>query len=382
MACATLQTEKQDIEGGAKLATITANPYVQNLVPYVAGKPIEEVERELGITNIIKLASNESPLGPSPKALEAAAKAMEGLRMYPEGSCYVLRKAAAVHLNVPEDWLMFGNGSDNLLHCLGIAFLQDTDDVVTANPTFVQYRAAARLAGANLVEVPLVDYKYDLDALADRFTDKTRIVFIANPNNPTGTMNTRAEVERLIERLPERALLVLDEAYYEYVDDPDYPDSIQYVRDGLNVVVLRTFSKIYALAGLRVGYGIARPDIVKIIDQVREPFNVNTVAQYAATASLADRDHVEKNRTLNKEGKEQFCRVFRELGLTYAPSQANFVFVDLNRDAVEVSNELMRRGVIIRPGNIFGTPTCARVTIGTAEENERFLSELVDILKD
>lgn len=362
------------------MATITARENVQKLVPYVAGKPVEEVERELGITNIIKLASNESPLGPSPKAIEAAHKALEQIRMYPEGSCYMLRKQLVEHLDVPGEMLMFGNGSDDLIHCLGLAFLDEGDEVITATPTFVQYRAAAKLAGATLLEVPLKDYTYDLEALADRFSDRTRMVFIANPNNPTGTMNTRRELERMLDRLPEQALAVVDEAYYEYIDHPDYPQSIDYVRQGRNVVVLRTFSKIYALAGLRVGYGIASPDIVRCIDQVREPFNVNTVAQFAATASLQDQEHVAKNRQLNKSGRTTFYEAFDRLGLSYAPSQANFVFVDLGRDSVEVADALMRKGVIIRPGRIFGTPTCARVTIGTPEENERFISALEEVL--
>jgi len=362
------------------VAAIIARDVISRLVPYVAGKPIEEVERELGITDIIKLASNESPLGPSPKALEAARKALEGLRMYPEGSCYVLRQELVKHLGVDADMLMFGNGSDDLLHCLGLAFLDPTDEVVTANPTFVQYRAAAFLAGCTFHEVPLKDYTYDLDAMAEKFNDRTRIVFIANPNNPTGTINTRQQIERLLDRLPERALCVLDEAYYEYIEDPDYPQSIDYVRQGRNVVVLRTFSKIYALAGLRVGYGIASPEIVRYIDQVREPFNVNTVAQYAAAASLQDPEQVTRSRRVNSEGKKQFCDAFDRLGLGYAPSQANFVFVDFGRDSVEVSNALMRKGVIIRAGNTFGTPTCARVTIGTREENERFIRALEEVL--
>ena len=363
-----------------RLATITARERVRGLVPYVAGKPIEEVQRELGITDIVKLASNESPLGPSPKALEAARRALENIRMYPEGSCYVLRQELVKHLGVEPEMLMFGNGSDDLIHCLGLAYLDPEDEVVTAAPTFVQYRAAALLAGCRLHEVPLKDYRYDLDALADCFNERTRLVFIANPNNPTGTMNTRAEVERLLDRLPERALCVLDEAYYEYIDHPEYPESIEYVRQGRNVAVLRTFSKIYALAGLRVGYGIAAPEVVRAVDQVREPFNVNTVAQYAAAASLQDPDQVTRSRQTNDEGKKMLCDAFDRLGLKYAPSQANFVFVDLGRDSVEVAEALLRRGVIIRSGKIFGTPTCARVTIGLPEENRRFISALEEVL--
>lgn len=362
------------------MAAITANDNVRKLVPYIAGKPIEEVERELGITNIIKLASNESPLGPSPKALEAARKALENIRMYPEGSCHVLREKLSKHLGVPANMLMFGNGSDDLIHCLGLAFLESSDEVVTATPTFVQYRAAATLAGAKLHEVPLTNYTYDLDAMAERFNERTRLVFIANPNNPTGTMNSKAQIERMLDKVPERALVVMDEAYYEYVEHPDYPNSIDYAFERKNVVVLHTFSKIYALAGLRVGYGIADPAIVGYVDQVREPFNVNSIAQYAATASLDDPDQVPRSRDLNRSGKQRFYEAFQKLGLSYAQSQANFVFVDFGRDAAQVSDALLRRGIIIRPGGIFGTPTCARVTIGTGEENERFIQALTEVL--
>lgn len=362
------------------LAPIAANETVKRLVPYVAGKPIEEVERELGITDIIKLASNESPLGASPKALAAASEALKNIRMYPEGSCYVLRQKLVQKLGVPGDMLMFGNGSDDLIHCLGLAFLNADVEVVTATPTFVQYRAAATLAGARLIEAPLADYKYDLAALSEAFTAKTRMVFIANPNNPTGTMNTRQEIEAMLDKLPEGALAVLDEAYFEYVDHPEYPDSINYVRQRKNVVVLRTFSKIHALAGLRVGYGIADPSVVKYIDSVREPFNVNTVAQYAAAASLDDDQHLNESRRVNQEGKELYYKEFTALGLTYAPSYGNFVFVDLKRDAKEVTDALMKKGVIIRQGGIFGTPTCARVTIGLPHENQRFLKALREVL--
>ncbi len=363
------------------MAAIVANANVRKLIPYVAGKPVEEVERELGITNIIKLASNESPLGPSPRALDAARQALENIRMYPEGSCHVLREKLTSHLGISGDHLMFGNGSDDLIHCLGLAFLEEGDEVVTGSPTFVRYEAAATLAGAKFVEIPLQNYTYDLDALAEAFTDRTRLVFVANPNNPTGTSNSAGEVERLIERLPERALLVLDEAYHEYVEREDYPRSIGNVMAGKSVVVLRTFSKIYALAGLRVGYGIASPEIVRYIDQLREPFNVNSVAQYAAAASLDDPEHLQRSQRVNSEGKKRFYKAFDELGLSYARSDANFVYVDLGRDAGEVSKELMQRGVIIRAGRLMGNPNCARVTIGTSEQNERFIQALGEILR-
>ncbi len=362
------------------MGALAANENVRKLIPYVAGKPVEEVERELGITNIVKLASNESPLGPSPRALEAARRALENVRMYPEGSCHVLREKLSAHLGVPQQALMFGNGSDDLIHCLGLVFLQAGDEVVTGSPTFVRYEAAATLAGARYVEVPLRNYTYDLEALADAFTDRTRLVFVANPNNPTGTSNSAAEVDRLLQRLPERALLVLDEAYYEYVERTDYPDAIKSALEGKRVVVLRTFSKIHALAGLRVGYGIASEEIVGYVDQVREPFNVNSVAQYAAAASVDDVDHLQQSKSVNAAGKKQFYAAFDQLRLTHARSDANFVYVDLGRDASVVAEALLRKGVIIRSGRLMGNSTCARVTIGTAQENERFIQALSEVL--
>jgi len=362
------------------LGKITVSEKIRNLVPYVAGKPIEEVERELGISNIIKLASNENPLGPSPRALEAGRQALENVRMYPEGSCHVLRTKLAEKLNVPADWLMFGNGSDDMIHCLGLTFLTPDDEVVTGNLTFSQYAAAAHLTGATLREVPMKDEAFDLEAMAEAFNEKTRLVFIANPNNPTGTIVSRTQLEKLISRLPERAILVLDEAYNEYIDAPDFPQSLDYVRQGKNVVALRTFSKIYALAGLRVGYGVASPEITDYVNRVREPFNVNLVAQYAATAALDDVEYVKNAKRLNAEGKARLYEGFQKLGLRYARSQANFVWVDFGRDTNKVCDALMRLGVIIRPGSPFGAPTCGRVTIGTPEQNERFLKALEQVL--
>lgn len=357
-------------------------PNIRDLVPYVPGKPIEEVEREYGITDIIKLASNENPLGPSPKALAAMRSAIENVRLYPDGSCYQLVQRLARHWNVPADHIAVGNGSDEILHYLGVAYLRPGDEVVHAHPSFVRYESAAVLNEARCIAVPLKHYTHDLDAMAGAVTDRTRLVFVCNPNNPTGTMNTQAEVDRLLDRLPDQVLVVLDEAYYEYVDSPDYPDSLGYVRDGRNVVVLRTFSKIYALAGLRVGYAIARPEIIWAIHQVREPFNVNSIAQAAALASLDDPDQVERARRVNLEGRAYLYAACERLGLPCVPTQANFVFMDVKADSRAVFQGLLRRGVIVRTGDIFGMPTHIRVTIGTPEENARFVRALEEVLAE
>ncbi|HOJ21622.1 MAG TPA: histidinol-phosphate transaminase, partial [Armatimonadota bacterium] len=267
-----------------------------------------------------------------------------------------------------------------IIHYLGIAYLEPGDEVVQAHPSFVRYEAAAILNGCQCIQVPLKDYTHDLDAMADAVTPRTKLLFITNPNNPTGTIVTRSAVDRLLDRIPERVLVVMDEAYYEYVEDPEYPDSLAYIREGRNVISLRTFSKIFALAGLRVGYGIARPEIIWAIHQVREPFNVNSIAQVGAIACLDDPDQVERGRRVNRDGRTYLYAACERLGLPYVPSQANFVFIDVKADSRVVFQELLRRGVIVRTGDIFGHPTHLRVTVGTPEENARFVRALEEVL--
>jgi len=353
---------------------------ILRLKPYVPGKPIEEVERELGITNIVKMASNENPLGPSAKAIAAMKQAVEKVGLYPDGSCFALRQAVAAHLGVRPDNLFFGAGSDEVIHFIGLALLEKGDEVIQADPSFVRYEAAAILNECVCHMVPLKDYTHDVDAMAARINDRTKLVFVANPNNPTGTIVTHQEVERLLSRMPERAVLVLDEAYYEYVERPDYPKALPWALEGRNVILLRTFSKIYGLAGLRLGYAIAKPELIGCLEQVREPFNVNSVVQAGAIASLQDPDQVIRSRKVNSEGKRQLYAAFERLSLPYVPSEANFVFVDVKRDSVQVFKELLKRGVIVRTGDIFGTPTHIRVTIGTKEENDRFIAALTEVL--
>lgn len=355
---------------------------VLRLKPYVPGKPIEEVQREYGLTDIVKLASNENPLGPSPKAIEAMKKAVEKVSLYPDGTCFALRNAVAAHLGIQPDYLSFGAGSDELIREIGTAFLEDGDCVIQGDPTFSQYEGAATVNDCPCASVPFKGYDYDLDGLISCLDSRTKLVFIANPNNPTGTMLTHNQVETLIAKMPERAILVLDEAYNEYIERPDFPNSLPWVLEGRNIILLRTFSKVYGLAGLRLGYAIARPELIGYIERVRLPFNVSSVAQVAAIASLPDQEHVEKSRRLNSEGKAYLYREFGRLGLPYAPSEANFVWVDLRRDSVEVFKALLQKGVIIRTGDIFGCPTHARVTIGKPEDNRRFIQALEEVLSD
>lgn len=356
-------------------------PNVLELEPYSPGKPIDEVKRELGLSDVVKLASNENPLGPSPRAIEAAIRAMQTVNQYPDGNCFALRQAVAKHLEMPPECLLFGNGSDELIHYIGLTLLEPGDEVITGYPSFVRYDAAAKLNNAVLHLVPLSEHRFDLSAILQRVNGRTKLIFIANPNNPTGTVVTAGEVDTFMSALPEHVVVVWDQAYHEYVSRADYPNTLRYVRDGRNVIVLRTFSKAYALAGLRVGYAIARPEIVDAMNRVREPFNVNSVAQAAALAALEDQQHLRQAVELNRRGLEYFYEHFERLGLPYVRSEANCVMVDLGRDTQPVFQELLRKGVIVRSGHIFGLPTYLRITTGTPEENERFICALEEVLK-
>jgi len=361
-------------------ATDLCRKCILRLTPYVPGKPIEEVKRELGIDNVIKLASNENPLGPSPKALEAMRAALENVAQYPEGSCYELRHAVAKHLDVLPEMLIFGSGADEVIHYIGVALLECGDEIVQAHPSFVQYCAAATLMDCPARMVPLKDWTHDLDAMLAAVNERTKLFFISNPNNPTGTIVWADAVERVLDALPERCVVVLDEAYYEYVDDPAYTRSIEWIRQGRNVIALRTFSKIYALAGLRIGYGVAPARLIELLERVRLPFNVNSVAQVGAIASLQDPEQVARTRKQNQRSKSFIYAELEKMGLPYTPTQANFIWIDVMRDCKQVFTELMKRGVIVRTGDIFGAPTHIRVTTGTDEQNERFISTLREVL--
>jgi len=367
---------------GLNAASDIVRQSVTRLQPYVPGKPIEEVKRELGLPDdleIIKLASNENVLGPSPLAIEAMQNVARDVWLYPDDLCFDLKKALAARWNVGEDQLIVGNGSDEIIHFLALALLEKSDEVILADPSFVQYKAAAMLADCAFHLVPMQDdLRHDLRAMKAQVNPNTKLIFIANPNNPTGTVVSKAEFDELLDGLPPRVVVVLDQAYYEYVTDSDTPEGLDYVRAGHNVVVLHTFSKAYAIAGLRVGYGISTPQLAGYLQQVRGPFNVNSLAQAAAIASLKDDAQVEKARECNSAGLEQLYRAFDELGLRYWRSEANFVLFDVARDAKSVGLELMKRGIIVR--SAIASPTWIRVTVGTREMNERFISSLREAL--
>jgi len=356
-------------------------PCVRSLKPYVPGKPIEEVRREFGLTDIIKLASNENPLGPSPKAVQAICEAASNVRLYPDNDCYHLRKRLSAHLSMPEDQILLGHGSDELIHNIGLAFVAPGDEVMMCSGPFSQYEFTAKLMDAVPVYVPMRDFRYDVSEMARRMSERTKVVFIGSPNNPTGTIVTRSELTEFMAAVPDHTIAVLDEAYYEYVEDRDYPDSLALVREGRNVIALRTFSKIYALAGLRIGYGATTPELAAVLERVREPFNVSSLAQAAALASIDDDQQVVRTRTLSRKSKHYLYREFERLGLKYTPSEANFVWVDVGADCQQVFTGLVKQGVIVRTGDIFGAPTHVRVTTGTDEQNKRFVAALEQVLR-
>jgi len=351
-------------------------PPVEALVPYEPGKPIEEVQRELGLERVVKLASNEGPFGPFPAALEALARCAEELNRYPDGGAYGLRAALAEHHELPFEQVAVGAGADGVIDSLLQAALGPGDELVIGWPSFPSYVIDALKLGATPVRVPLAGHRFDLGALLEAVTPRTRIVAICNPNNPTGTMVARAELDEYFERVPEHVLTVLDEAYFEYIDEPDYPDGIEeHVKAGRRVLVLRTFSKIYGLAGLRVGYGVGPSEVVTAVNKLKRAFDVTTAGQEAALASLGGTAEVERRRLVNSEQRAAVEEILRGHGFEpVLPAVANFLYVDTGRDSAEVFQELLRLGVIVRPLGAFGAPEAIRVTVGAPDENA-FLAE-------
>jgi len=357
--------------------TLRVHPDIASLSPYVPGKPIEELQRELGLSHVIKLASNENPLGPSPRALAVLSEGAATLHRYPDGGAFRLREALADRWKVTPDHVILGNGSDEILGLLARSFLSPGDEAVMADQTFVIYKMEVTAAHGKPVVVPLKQWHHNLPAMADAITDRTKLLFVCNPNNPTGTMVTGVDVARLMERVPSHVIVVFDEAYYEYVRSSQLPDSMAYVKQSRNVIVLRTFSKIYGLAGLRIGYGITTPEITNLLNRVRPPFNANSLAQRAALAALGDDEHVARSRSVNGTGMGQMTAGLKALGFEPVPSEANFLFFDVGREGSAIFEALLREGVIVR--HIEGP--MLRVTIGLEEENCAFLEALKRVLK-
>lgn len=357
-----------------------ANPGVPGLHPYQPGKPVEELERELGISHSVKLASNENPLGPGPKAIAAIQKALPELARYPDANGFALKTALANKLQVNTDQLILGNGSNELIDLLFHTFVGPEQEVVYSQYTFIVYALATQAHGAKAVEVSAVDCGHDLDAMAAAITPATRLVCITNPNNPTGTFLTKEEVKAFMDRVPEQVLVVLDEAYTEYVAEEERLPSIDWLKQYPNLIVSRTFSKAYGLAGLRVGYMVCHPELVSVLNRVREPFNCNSLALVAAEAALADEAYLAEAVALNSQGMAMYEAFFREQGLSYIPSRGNFITLDLQRDAGPVYQALLREGVIVRPIAGYGLPTCLRISIGLEAENRRCIEALKTVL--
>ncbi len=353
---------------------------IDKIFPYKPGKPVAEVQRELGLTKVVKLASNENNLGPSPKAVAAMRAALGEVFRYPEGSGYYLVTALAEKFGLSFDQIILGNGANDLAELVVKTFAGPGDNVVSGHPSFIMYRIAAMIMDADFRGIPLRDSRFDLAAMADAVDERTKVVLIANPNNPTGTIVTRAEVEAFLDRVPGTVLVVLDEAYFDFVAAADYPDALDYVRAGRPVMAMRSFSKNYGLAGLRLGWGAAAPGTVAAMHRIRQPFNANSLAQVAGVAALSDDEHLARSREMVAAGREQLYRGLDELGVTYVPSEANFVLVELEREAAPVFEDLMRLAVVVRPMAGWGLPNALRVSVGLPEENDAFLGALATVL--
>ncbi|WP_145148808.1 MULTISPECIES: histidinol-phosphate transaminase [Paenibacillus] len=354
---------------------------IVNLPVYQPGKPIEEVKRELGLDQVIKLASNENPYGSSPAALEAITREMTNISIYPDGSSVELTGVLASHLGVERNNLIFGCGSDEIIALITRAFFLPGDETIMADQTFSVYKSNADIEGAVTIEVPLKDGTHDLSAMLAQISDKTKAVWVCNPNNPTGTIISEQELTAFMDRVPAHVMVILDEAYYEFVTDEAYPQSVPLIERYPNLVILRTFSKIYGLASLRIGYGIARPEIIDLINRVREPFNTSRFGQVAATAALLDQEFVQECSKRNATDRDFLQNEFTRLGLSYFPSQGNFIMVDLNMPSATAFQSLLKQGIIVRPGfHVY--PTYIRVSVGTSEQNRAFVTALENTLAE
>jgi histidinol-phosphate aminotransferase len=355
-------------------------PGVAAIHPYEPGKPIEEVQRELGITEPVKLASNENPIGPSPLAVRAIRDALSELNRYPDGASWALVHKIAARHKVEPNRIFIGSGSCEIINLLAFLFLRPGLNAVSSEHAFVIYQLASAATGGSFKAVAMRDgYAFDLDAIAAAIDDNTRVVFLGNPNNPTGTIYRRAEWKRFLKRVPERVVIVADEAYFEFVADPDYPDSLEDHDDTRMLVTLRTFSKIFGLAGLRVGYAVARPDIISLLNKVRQPFNVTSLGQIAVMAGMDDEEHVRRTLAVNSEGMRYLEGEFKRLGIPYVPSHANFILADV-ASGREVYEKLLRLGVIVRPMDGYGYPRHVRISVGLPEENRKLVAALEKVL--
>jgi histidinol-phosphate aminotransferase len=358
-----------------------ARKNILNINAYEPGKPLEELQRELGIGDIIKMASNENPLGPSPCAIEAVKNIADGVNLYPDGNGYYLREAIAGRYSLKRENVILGNGSNEIIELTVRCFLNEGEEVVISRQAFVVYDIVVKIMNGVIKAAPMKNYTHDLTAMAKAITDKTKLIFIANPNNPTGTMVNSKEAASFMKDIPENIIVIFDEAYYEYVTAEDWPDTLKYLNTKKNIIILRTFSKMYGLAGLRVGYGLARENIINLMQTVRQPFNVNAVAQKAALAALDDKSHLLASKKVNDDGKKYLYSEFKNLGLEFIASQTNFVLVKIPMAGRELFKKMLKKGVIIRAMDIYGLKEFVRITIGKKEDNERFIKAFKECLE-
>ncbi|MCT4543591.1 MAG: histidinol-phosphate transaminase [Vallitalea sp.] len=359
---------------------INCRKEVKALKAYVPGKPIEDVKREYNLEKVIKLASNENPYGCSEKAKNAIIKTLEAPSIYPDGNCTSLRNEISTKMNILPNQLIFGAGSDEIISMIARTFISPSDEAITCTPSFPQYKASVTAIGGKIIEVPLTNHTYDLNGILEKVTERTKIIFISNPNNPTGTIITQKEQLDFIKKIPNNILIVLDEAYYEYVYDDNYPESLPLLEEYSNLIILRTFSKMYGLASLRIGYGISNPEIIDYLNRVRGPFNVTSQAQAGALASIQDNDFVTNTFKLNKSVKEYTYKKCDELGFDYIKTHGNFIMIDFRKPSLELFVELQKKGIIVRPGFYFGMDTYQRVTLGSQEEMEIFFEIIENLL--
>ncbi len=356
------------------------NQNILKVAPYVPGKPIEEVKRELGLKNVVKLASNENPFGPSAKVLKAIAAESKNLNRYPDGQCFYLRRELAKRLKINPAQLIFGNGSDEIIVMAIRAFVLPDEEVIIARPSFLIYEIAAQAAGAQIVDVPLKNFRYDLEGMKERITPKTKIIFIGNPDNPAGTYVGKNALLNFLNTIRRDILVFIDEAYYEFVRGKDYPQTVPLLKDFKNLIITRTFSKLFGLAGLRIGYGMADSEIIDCLNRVREPFNVNSLAQAAALACLKDGAYYKRIAKSVDEQKEFLYKQLSRMGLSVQPSSTNFILIDVKEPASMVAQALLKKGIIVRDMSPWGMERIIRVTVGTKAENQRFLDALKGIV--
>jgi histidinol-phosphate aminotransferase len=357
-----------------------ANRYISDLIPYQPGKPIEELERELGITSAIKLASNENPLGASPLAITAAKKALEKAHFYPDGGCFELKQALAKFLTVNPIQLTIGNGSENILEIIVKAYLTQKSSAVISQYAFLTIPLLIKSYGAEIICVPATNFRHNIEKMLTAVTQTTRVLFIVNPNNPTGTYTTTAELLHLLDSIPSHILVVVDEAYNEYIDREDYPDTLTLLKKYPNLIITRTFSKAYGLAALRLGYAVSSPEIADILNRARLPFNVNSIAACAAQAALLDHQHISNSIALNTAGMKQVETKLKMMNVDYIPSLGNFITIDVKQSAADIYQKLLHKGIIVRPLGAYDMANHIRVTIGTTEQNARFLQAFSEVL--